>query len=195
MRAVLTMDELESAWQAATAAPRERGSVRLICIRKAGGHHETPHEAEIAPGIGLVGDRWSEREPGRDPDGYSGVTLINATVAELIAAGHQPLDAAGDNLHVDLDIAVDALPAGTRLRVGSALLRISEQPHTGCSTFSGKFGLDALKWVSTPDGRRRRLRGVNCSVLEGGSVRVGDPIVVIHLPAAQTEPDEASAIA
>jgi MOSC domain-containing protein YiiM len=176
---MLTIDELESAWQTAAPAPRKGGTVRLICLRKAGGRHETPDEAEIAPGMGLVGDRWSERGPGRDPDGYSAVTLISATVAELLADGRQPLDAAGDNLQVDLDIAVDALPAGTRLRVGTALLRVSEEPHTGCSTFSGKFGLDALKWVSTPDGRRRRLRGVNCSVIEGGTVRIGDPIVVL----------------
>ena len=177
MRAVLTIDDLESAWQAATPAPRDSGTVRLICLRKGEGRHETPDEAEIAPGIGLVGDRWSDREPGRDPDGYSAVTLINATVAELLAGDHQPQHAAGDNLHVDLDIGIDALPPGTLLRVGSAVLRVSEEPHTGCSTFSGKFGLDALKWVSTPDGRRRRLRGVNCSVIEGGTVRIGDAVV------------------
>jgi MOSC domain-containing protein YiiM len=192
MRCVLTIEGLESAWHAAAPAPRDDGTLRLICIRKAGGYHETPHEAEIAPGLGLVGDRWSERTAGRDPNGYSAVTLINATVAELIASGRQPLDAAGDNLHVDLDIGVEALPAGTRLRIGTAVLRVSEEPHTGCSTFSGKFGLDALKWVSTPEGRRRRLRGVNCSVVEGGTVRIGDPIVVVERP-AQTEPDEMTA--
>jgi MOSC domain-containing protein YiiM len=179
---MLTIDELESAWTAATPAPQERGTVRLICVRKSSGNHETPGEAEIGPGTGLVGDRWSDREPGRDPDGYSAVTLINATVAELLAAGRQPLDAAGDNLHVDLDIGIDALPPGTRLRVGTAVLRVSEEPHTGCSTFSGKFGLDALKWVSTPEGRRRRLRGVNCSVIEGGTVRIGDAVVCETVP-------------
>ena len=177
---MLTIDDLESAWQTAAPAPHGGGSVRLICLRKAGGYHESPDEAEIARGIGLVGDRWSERGPGRDPDGSSAVTLINATVAELLAAGRLPLDAAGDNLHVDLDIGMDALPAGTQLEVGTAVLRVSEEPHTGCSTFSGKFGLDALKWVSTPEGRRRRLRGVNCSVIEGGTVRVGDPIIVMR---------------
>jgi hypothetical protein len=188
-----TIDELEQAWGARIPAPRDRGTVRLICVRKGGGLHETPGEVEIAPGIGLVGDRWSQRDSGRDPDGYSAVTLINSTVAGLIAAGRQPLDAPGDNLHVDLDIGVDALPAGTRLRAGEVVLRVSEQPHTGCSTFSGKFGLDALKWVSTPDGRSRRLRGVNCSVIAGGVVRVGDAIEVISAAAPTLEPDEATA--
>ena len=137
-------------------------------MRKGEGRHETPDMVQITPGLGLVGDRWSQRGAGKDPDGYSAVTLMNATVAELLTAGRQPLDAPGDNLHVDLDISVEALPAGTRLRAGSAVLEVSAQPHTGCSTFSGKFGLDALKWVSTPEGRQRRLRGVNCAVISDG---------------------------
>jgi MOSC domain-containing protein YiiM len=71
------------------------------------------------------------------------------------------------------------LPAGTRLAIGSAVLRVSETPHTGCSTFSSKFGLDALKWTLTPLGRANRLRGVNCSVVQAGTVRVGDRIEVL----------------
>ena len=38
------------------------------------------------------------------------------------------------------------------------------------------FGLDALTWVN--DHRDRRLRGMNCRVLEAGSVAVGDPVEV-----------------
>jgi MOSC domain-containing protein YiiM len=195
MRAMLTINDLEIAWRERPQAPRERGTVRLICVRKGEGRHETPDTVQITPGLGLVGDRWSQRGAGKAPDGYSAVTLMNATVAELLTAGRQPLDAPGDNLHVDLDISVEALPAGTRLRAGTAVLEVSSQPHTGCSTFSGKFGLDALKWVSTPEGRQRRLRGVNCAVISGGQVRIGDPIEVIERPALRAEPTEASASA
>jgi MOSC domain-containing protein YiiM len=193
MRGVLTIHDLETGWRERRPAPRERGTVRLICVRKGEGRHETPDTVQIAPGLGLVGDRWAERGAGKDPDGFSAVTLMNATVAELLTAGRRPLDAAGDNLLVDLDISVEALPASTRLRVGSALLEVSVQPHTGCSTFSGKFGLDALKWVSTPEGRERRLRGVNCAVIEEGMVRIGDPIAVVGRGSTLDEPDEATA--
>ena len=182
MRGMLTIDELESGWGQRARAPRERGTVRLICVRKGEGRHETPETVQVTRGLGLVGDRWADRGAGKDPDGYSAVTLMNATVAELLTAGRQPLDAPGDNLLVDLDISVEALPAGTRLRAGTTVLEVSEQPHTGCSTFSGKFGLDALKWVSTPEGRQRRLRGVNCAVISDGQVRVGDAIEVIERP-------------
>ena len=192
MLAMLTIDDLEHRWRERPQAPRERGTVRLICVRTGEGRHKTPDSVQITPGLGLVGDRWSLRGTGKDPDGYSAVTLMNATVAELLTAGRQPLDAPGDNLHVDLDISVEALPAGTRLRAGTAVLEVSTQPHTGCSTFSGKFGLDALKWVSTPEGRQRRLRGVNCAVISDGHVRIGDPIEVIEGATLRAEPTEAS---
>ena len=45
-------------------------------------------------------------------------------------------------------------------------------PHTGCKKFKERFGLDALKWVN--DNRDRRLRGMNCRVVEAGAVAVGD---------------------
>jgi MOSC domain-containing protein YiiM len=190
-----TIDQLEAAWGARTPAPRESGVVRLLCVRKGGGVHETPHSVEITARDGLRGDRWAQRDPGTDPDGATAVTLINAAVAELVADGVLPLDAAGDNLVVDLDITVDALPAGSRLSIGDAILRVSEQPHTGCSTFRDKFGLDALKWVSTPEGRSRRLRGVNCSVVRDGTVHVGDRVGVLQRAAhRQPELDEASAL-
>ena len=173
-----TLDELTAAWASRVPAPRDAGTVRLICLRKGGGVHETPDSAEVTARNGIRGDRWALRGAGRDPDGETAVTLINATVAELVAAEVQPLHAAGDNLVVDLDIGTSALPAGSRLAIGDVILRVSEQPHTGCSTFRDKFGLDALKWVSTPAGRADRLRGVNCSVVRPGTVRVGDTIRV-----------------
>lgn len=190
-----TIDQLEAAWATRTPAPRDGGAVRLVCVRKGGAVHETPDSVEITARDGLRGDRWAQRDPGTDPDGATAVTLINAAVAELVTDGELTLDAAGDNLVVDLDISVDALPAGSRLSIGEAVLRVSEQPHTGCSRFRDKFGLDALKWVSTREGKARRLRGVNCSVVQGGTVRIGDRIEVLERAAIRDpELDEATAL-
>jgi MOSC domain-containing protein YiiM len=174
---VRTAEELEAAWRD-HRAPSGSGTIRLLCVREAPNVHHTPAAVEISERDGVVGDRWALRDPGKDPDGAAAVTLINATVAELVAAEGQPLDAPGDNIHVDLDIGVGALPAGTRLAIGDAILRVSEQPHTGCSVFRDRFGLEALKWVSTPSGRADRLRGVNCSVIRPGTVRIGDTVTV-----------------
>ena len=58
MRGMLTIDDLETGWRERMPAPRERGTVTLICVRKGEGRHETPATVQITPGLGLVGDRW-----------------------------------------------------------------------------------------------------------------------------------------
>ena len=102
---------------------------------------------------------------------------MNVRVARLVNRNGLPLDAPGDNFLVDLDLSDEALPVGTRLRLGEALLEVSPAPHTGCKTFRERFGLEALTWVN--DNRDRRLRGMNCRVLEAGAVAVGDPVAVV----------------
>ncbi len=135
--------------------------------------HETPERAEVTPEDGLVGDRWASGK--RDLDAQ--ITLMNVRVAELVAQNGTPAHMAGDNFLVDLDLAEDALPVGTRLRLGEALLEVSPAPHTGCKKFRERFGLDALAWVN--DHRDRRLRGMNCRVVEAGAVAVGDSVSVL----------------
>jgi MOSC domain-containing protein YiiM len=167
---VLTAEDFEARWAAAEPAPRGNGTVRLICVRVEESVHETPEHVEVTVEDGVAGDRWATGR--RDPDAQ--VTLMNVRVAELIGG---PLDLAGDNFQVDLDLSEDALPVGTRLRIGSALLEVSPAPHTGCKKFRARFGLDALIWVN--DNRDRRLRGMNCRVVETGTVAVGDSVTVV----------------
>ncbi len=171
-----TFDELEALWAGVPPAPRERGSVRLLCIRREPGIHETPESVQVTVEGGVVGDRWAHGWQARDPERLAQVTLMNAAVAELVAAGRQPLQQAGDNILVDFDISVDNLAPGTLLRVGSAVLEISPIPHTGCSKFAERFGQDALRWANWRHWRERRLRGVNCRVAAGGVVRAGDAV-------------------
>jgi hypothetical protein len=49
-------------------------------------------------------------------------------------------------------------------------------PHTGCSKFVARFGVDAQKFVNSPTGRRLRLRGANARVITAGTVRRGDTV-------------------
>jgi MOSC domain-containing protein YiiM len=165
-----TIEELEAAWAAAARSTPGAGRVELICVRLGDGAHETPDRAEVTVEDGLVGDRWGTGD--RDPDAQ--ITLMNVRVAELIGG---PLHLAGDNFQVDFDISEEALPVGTRFRLGEAVLEVSPAPHTGCKKFRERFGLDALRWVN--EHRGRRLRGVNCRVVETGAVAVGDPVDVV----------------
>jgi MOSC domain-containing protein YiiM len=99
---------------------------------------------------------------------------MNARVIALVAGekGRWPL--AGDQLFIDMDVSQENLPPGTRLALGSAVIEVTDQPHTGCKKFAARFGLDALKLVNSPVGRQLQLRGVNAKVAQPGVIRVGD---------------------
>jgi hypothetical protein len=177
-----TFEELESAWASLPPAPRAAGSVRALCVRREPGVHDSPDAVQVGVQDGVAGDRWSFGWQARDPERTAQVTLMNAAVAELVAAGRHPLHEAGDNIVVDFDISAEHLPVGSRIRVGEAVLEVSEVPHTGCSKFAARFGQDALRWVNWRHWRARRLRGMNCRVVSGGTVRVGDVIERLSVP-------------
>ena len=48
--------------------------------------------------------------------------------------------------------------------------------HTGCKKFAERFGVDAVKFVSTPVGKELRLRGMYAKVVQPGPIRSGDPV-------------------
>jgi MOSC domain-containing protein YiiM len=106
------------------------------------------------------------------------LNVINSRFIELIAGPDREAWAlAGDQLYVDLDLSVDALPAGSRLAIGDqAVIEVTDQPHTGCAKFAARFGRDAHKVVWTDEGKRLRLRGLNARVVVGGTVRQGDAV-------------------
>jgi hypothetical protein len=170
--------ELESGLDDIRRSPGHAGRIDLIARRPVFGQREVLAEATLDVDEGMVGDGWATRGSKRMPDGSADreaqLTLMNSRVAALLAGDQSGWAVAGDQLYVDLDLSQSNLPPGSRLRVGTALVEVSAVPHTGCAQFSGRFGLDALKFVSTPQGKELRLRGVNTRIVETGIVRTGD---------------------
>jgi MOSC domain-containing protein YiiM len=159
---------------AVRASPRRSGTLELIARRPAEDEREELEQAELDPDEGLVGDRWESSADRHGSD--TQLTLMNSRVAELVAGPRTRWALAGDQLFVDFDLSAANLPAGSRLRVGSALIEVTAIPHTGCGKFSRRFGVPALKLVNSPAGRELNLRGINAKVLEAGIVRRGDRI-------------------
>jgi MOSC domain-containing protein YiiM len=180
MRQTEELTRLEQSLDHIREAPGDGGSVELIAIRPAVGQREILSEAQLDPEEGLVGDSWRARGSSSMPDGSANpvaqVTLMNARAAAAIAGDRDQWALAGDQIYVDLDLSLLNLPAGSRIQIGSAVLEFSEAPHTGCAKFSARFGNDALRFVNSPLGRELRLRGANCRVVVGGTVRPGDTI-------------------
>jgi MOSC domain-containing protein YiiM len=107
---------------------------------------------------------------------------MNARVAALVASDPDRWQLAGDQLFVDLDLSKRNLPPGTRLVTGSALIEITDEPHTGCGKFAARFGVDAQRFINSQNGRELNLRGVNAMVISAGVVRRGDTIALRGRP-------------
>jgi hypothetical protein len=178
-----TLVELRSGLQALPIGPTDRGRVALMVSRTERGRRVTLDGVRLTLDGGMAGDAWGRRVD-RRIDGQ--ITVMEAAVAGLIANG-QPLILFGDNLFLDLDLSVRNLPPGSRVRVGGALLEVTPKPHNGCHKFRGRFGDDALRFVSQPDLRDRNLRGIYMCVLEEGEVEVGDPVEVMARAAVEEQ--------
>ncbi len=176
----LTMDELITGLAEAGSSPSDAGRVELIVRRPAIGARDVVEHADLDPAVGVVGDNWKERGSSRTQDGTAHpemqVNVMNSRVVNLIATSRDRWPLAGDQLFVDFELSEANVPPGTHLALGTAVLEVTAEPHTGCGKFVSRFGLDAMKFVNSPDGRARRLRGLNAKVIEAGRVRVGDVV-------------------
>ncbi len=180
----MTLEELEASLSRLIQSPRDLGPLELIVRRPGVDEREVLPEGTLDLYAGLVGDTWKSRKgPGR-PDGSANpkaqVTLMNSRVIALLAQTRERWPLAGDQLYVDLDLSTANLPSSTRLRVGSAILEITDQPHTGCEKFAARFGQDAYLFVNAPAYKKYRLRGVNARVIQPGLIKVGDRVEVIR---------------
>jgi MOSC domain-containing protein YiiM len=171
-RHVLLAD-LESGLDDIRRAPSDTGRITLIVRRPAVNEREVMHEALLDPVDGLVGDSWDARD---DPDACAQITLVNSRVMALLAPDRTRWPLAGDQLFVDFDLSEANVPAGTRLAIGTAIVEVTPEPHTGCRKFAARFGVDAVAFVNSRTGRALHLRGINARVVSSGVIHVGDDV-------------------
>ena len=176
----LPLTALEAGLDEIRLAPADSGRVELIVRRPVVEEREVLEEAELDPVEGLVGDNWRVKGSSSTADGTSNpdaqLTLMNARAAALIAQSQERWPLAGDQLYVDFDLSGENIPPGTRLAIGTAVVEVTDEPHTGCRKYLDRFGNDALKFVNSAIGRELNLRGINTRVVVGGVVRMGDAI-------------------
>ena len=187
----LSTTELEDRLDHLRSSPTDAGTLELVVARPAEGERRVLGEASLDLSVGLVGDNWLARGSRHTPDGSAQpdkqLNVINARLARLVAGDEVDRRAlAGDQLHVDLDLSVENLPAGTRLAIGdTAVIEVTPDPHNGCAKFTQRFGLDAMRFVNSPVGKQLRLRGLCARVVVQGPIRPGDTVVVARPGATQ----------
>jgi hypothetical protein len=185
----LDAEELATGLGAIRRAPAALGTLEMIVRRPTVDEREVVDEGALTLEDGLIGDHWRARGSRSTEDGAADpdrqLTVMASRVVDLLAGGdREGWPIAGDQLYVDLDLGVANLPPGTRLAIGAAVVEVTEPAHTGCAKFGARFGSEALRFVSTPEGRAMRLRGLNARVVVPGTVRRGD--TVRRLPPSST---------
>ena len=175
-----TAGEIEAALPDILTSPQDQGVVRASFVRPTVDGRERLEAAHLSPESGVEGDRWVESgEPrlsdGR-PDPRSQVTLMNARFLRWLAGSEERMSLAGDNLVVDLDLGAANLPVGQKIAAGTAVLEITDMPHTGCAKFAERFGRDAMRLVNARENDALHLRGRYARILQAGMVHVGDAV-------------------
>jgi hypothetical protein len=169
----LTTAELEAGLAHIIQSPKDNGVLKLIVRRPQVDAREVLEAGKLDLRQGLVGDYWHTTDTGkRYPD--TQLTIMNVRAAALVAQDEARWQLAGDQLYMDLDLSEDNLPPGTRLALGSAVLEVTPIPHTGCKKFVSRFGMDAMEFVNSAEGKRLHLRGIYVKVVQPGEIRVGD---------------------
>ena len=176
----LTRNELEAGLESILNSPKDEGILEMIVARPAENQRSVLEDAKLDLKFGLEGDNWITRSSTRSGGGSAHpdmqINIMNSRVTQLVAQDKQRWALAGDQLYANFDLSEDNLPVGTQLSIGEAIIEVTDQPHTGCSKFVERFGLDAMKFVNSKEYRHLHLRGINARVVKPGRISVNDAI-------------------
>lgn len=176
-----TTEELQAGLAHVLESPKDNGVLEMVLRRPDVDQREVLDEAQLSVDEGVVGDNWNQRSSNRTDDGGPHpdmqLNVMNARATDLVSGGDRARwSLAGDQLYVDFDISEANTPAGTRLAIGSAVIEVTDQPHTGCAKFTQRFGLEAHRFVNSRERADLHLRGINAKVVTPGTIRPGDTI-------------------
>lgn len=180
----VSREALDAALDTIRDAPKDGGELQMIVRRPEVGEREVLQQGELDEVVGLVGDTWQDRPSSRSTDGNAHpdmqLNIMNSRATAAIAGPRERWPLAGDQLYIDMDISTTNLPAWTKLSIGTAIIQVTDQPHTGCAKFNQRFGSDSRSWVNHAETKDLNLRGINAKVIQAGTISEGDTVTKLE---------------
>ena len=175
------LNDLQLGLDKIISSPKQIGIVKMIVSRPKIGIRKIQEMARLDKHLGLIGDNWHDRGSSsmqdKSADVEAQLTIMNSRVITLMTQNRDQWSLAGDQLYIGMDISRNNLPPGSYLKLGSAILKVSAKPHTGCKKFSERFGLDVLSLSVLGKVVIYSLRGINHNPVESGIVHTGDTVI------------------
>lgn len=177
-RGPATLFECEAALEHIRAAPKDAALIDELCVRPNFSQRAFPSEIEVTQASGISGDRWLTHPwltlADGKPDPRIQVSILSKRVMDLCWRSRLTAPHPGDLLVVDMDLGEENLPAGTILKAGEVELEVSDKFNTACVKWRRRYGDDSYRWINLAKNKPLRLRGILCSVVRDGTIRVGD---------------------
>lgn len=170
------MADLEASLSNIKKSPAQQGVVDLIVCRPQTNTRQGLDAGELTVEEGLVSDNWklsAAKSKDQAVHQNTQLALINSRVIAAIENNKDRWQLAGDQFYVDFDLSKGNVPSGTRLKIGAAIIEVTEEPHLGCKKFAERFGKDAVRFVNSSVGKSLNLRGIHARVISPGKVTVG----------------------
>ena len=166
---------LEAATDHVNAAPRDSATIEMLCNRPDFGARNFTDRLAVTRAGGVENCRWTKfpwmtLEDG-SPDPRIQVCVLQRRVLDLVWKDGDETVHPGDTFIADMNMSEENLPAGTLLKAGSAVLRVTDVWNNACTKWKARYGVDALEWVrASPE---LRLRGILCEIVEDGVLENG----------------------
>ncbi|MEP2532553.1 hypothetical protein [Shimia sp.] len=168
------------------AAPKDGAAIDFLCLRPARNERRFVDQISLTCDRGIPGERWLDAPWLRTTDGapHPGiqVSILSQRVLDLVWTDRQKTEHPGDTFVVDMDLSLTNLPTGQLLQVGTAILMVSDVFNDGCVKWKVRYGAAAKDWITAPGHPELRLRGILCSIEQGGVIRTGDVLRKIVSP-------------
>jgi len=179
----VTREELDRALPDVPVASKNGTKVEMMCSRPDRIQREFPEVLKFTVDGGIEGDYEMDKPwlklPDGSPDPRIQVSIISRRMLDLVRLDRENTTHPGDAIATDLDMTHENLPVGSRLKVGTAVVEISDVWNDGCAKWKVRMDRPANDWISAPEHESLRLRGIYCRIVGDGEVWLNDTITKI----------------